>query len=85
MNWRINLPEIEQPIKDLLTKTGESKSDDLMEFKDQITWLLEQEIASRYELQSGMIEVGFKTDQDVIEAMKALNDSERYKKLLNQQ
>lgn len=77
--------QIEQPLKELLEKNNANKESDLKQYKDQISWLLEQEIASRYELQSGMIEVGFKSDKDVIEAITALNDEAKYKQLLNQQ
>lgn len=65
------------------TKLADSRKNDLMSFKDQIKLLLEQDIASRYYLEKGAVEVAFKYDQDVKKSIDILNNSNQYKKILN--
>lgn len=67
------------------TKLADSRKNDLMSFKDQIKLLLEQDIASRYYLEKGAVEVAFKYDQDVKKSIEVLNNSNQYKKILNLQ
>jgi carboxyl-terminal processing protease len=74
--------DIEQQILDLKRETLHNKDQDLITFKPEIKKLLEQEIAGRYYFQSGMIESTFDQDREVIEAIKILNDSERYQSIL---
>jgi len=74
--------DIEQQIMDLKRETLHNKDQDLITFKPEIKKLLEQEIAGRYYFQSGMIESTFDQDREVIEAIKVLNDSERYQSIL---
>ncbi len=74
--------DIEQQIMDLKRETLHNKDQDLITFKPEIKKLLEQEIAGRYYFQSGMIESTFDQDREVIEAIKILNDSERYQSIL---
>ncbi len=74
--------DIEQQILDLKRETLHNKDQDLITFKPEIKKLLEQEIAGRYYFQSGMIESTFDQDREVIEAIKVLNDSERYQSIL---
>ncbi|MEM9337832.1 MAG: S41 family peptidase [Bacteroidota bacterium] len=67
-----------------LNKAGKHNKDkDLVTFKKEIQMLLEQEIASRYFLQSGLVESTFDKDPDVLEAVSVLKYEERYAKLLN--
>ncbi len=71
---------------DQLDKASRHDEDrDLMTFKEEITMLLEQEIASRYFLQRGLIESTFNKDPDILEAVSVIRDEERYAKLLNRQ
>ena len=65
------------------TKLADSRKNDLISFKDQIKLLLEQDIASRYYLEKGAVEVAFKYDQDVKKSIDILNNSNQYKKILN--
>jgi len=74
--------DIEQQIMDLKRETLHNKDQDLITFKPEIKKLLEQEIAGRYYFQSGMIESTFDQDREVMEAIKVLNDSERYQSIL---
>ena len=62
-----------------------NKKDDLTRFKDEITYMLEQELVSRYFFESGMIEAAFDDDQDILAAVKILNDNDEYQRLLSSQ
>ena len=44
---------------------------------------LEEEIVSRYHLERGSVEAGFKYDKDIKMATDILHNSIQYKKLLN--
>ncbi|MBK5278157.1 MAG: S41 family peptidase [Bacteroidia bacterium] len=66
-------------------KLAESRKNDLITFKDQIKLLLEEDIASRYYLEKGAVEVAFKYDEEVKKSIAVLNDSNQYKKILNLQ
>lgn len=75
--------ELKGKFEDLKKTTLHNKNNDLTSFKAEIQMLLEQEIASRYFFQKGLVESTFDKDPDVLEAVKVLNDPERYAKLLN--
>ena len=49
---------------------------------EEIKTLLEQEIASRYYLERGMIESTFEKDRDILMAMEVLADMDRYNAIL---
>jgi carboxyl-terminal processing protease len=66
-------------------KIAESKKNELMLHKEQIKILLEEEIVSRFHLERGSIEAGFKYDTDVKKAVDILHDPKIYKKILNMQ
>lgn len=66
----------------LMNKLNPDKSDDLMRFKDEIKWFLENEIISRYYYQNGRIEMALVADPDIIEAKKVLDDKTRYDGIL---
>jgi carboxyl-terminal processing protease len=67
------------------TKITESKKNELTLYKDQIKMLIEEEIVSRYFLEKGGIETGFKYDEEVKKAVEVLHNNSQYKKVLNQQ
>lgn len=75
--------EIESQISALHNKVKHNKASDLMKFKSQIKSMLEEEIASRYYLQDGMIETSFDEDLDIQESIRILNNTEEYNKILN--
>ncbi len=75
--------EIESQISALHNKVKHNKASDLMKFKSQIKSMLEEEIASRYYLQEGMIETSFDEDLDIQESIRILNNTEEYNKILN--
>jgi carboxyl-terminal processing protease len=72
-------------INALQLKVEENKKNELQLYKDQIKQLLEENIASRYYLAKGTVEVGFKYDKSISKASEILLNQAQYKKLLNQQ
>jgi carboxyl-terminal processing protease len=74
--------DIQEQIKSLKTKVYHNKESDLEKFKIEIKEVLEQEIASRYYLQRGMVESSFDDDADVKAALAVFKDMERYQSLL---
>jgi carboxyl-terminal processing protease len=64
-------------------KLETSKKNELMLFKDQLKLVLEQDIISRFHLERGTIEAGFKTDIDIKKALDVLANQAEYKKILN--
>ena len=62
-----------------------SKERDLTKFKSEITELLEDEIIGRYYFQTGRIQHALLDDSYILEAIKILNDSERYNQILGTQ
>ena len=69
---------------DLVTaRIAESKKNELVLHKEEIKMLLEEDIVSRYHLEKGSVESGFKYDKDIKTATEVLRDNARYRKLLN--
>jgi carboxyl-terminal processing protease len=78
-------PELKGQLDQIQTRINESKKNELMLNKEQIRILLEEEIVSRYHLEKGSVQVGFKYDNEVKRAIELLHDNKQYKKLLNLQ
>ncbi len=78
-------PDIKEQIENLRVATLHNKESDLQTFRSEIKSLLEQEIASRYFLQQGVIESTFEKDPDILAAVDILNDEGRYNDLLSSQ
>jgi carboxyl-terminal processing protease len=74
---------IKDKIESLKAQISHNKEKDLYTFRKEIQQALEEDIASRYYLQKGAIEASFDHDEDILEAIKILKDTERYKKLLS--
>jgi len=74
---------IKGQIENLKTQISHNKENDLKTFKDEIREELEEEIASRYYLQKGTVEASFDSDADVMAAVKVLNNSTEYNKILS--
>jgi carboxyl-terminal processing protease len=74
--------QLKPSIEALYTKLNESRKHDLMNFKDQIKILLEEEIAARYHLEKGAVEARFKYDLEVKKAIDIFHDPAFYKKIL---
>ncbi|HSY61910.1 MAG TPA: S41 family peptidase [Cytophaga sp.] len=61
----------------------QDKENDLIKFKAQILEYLEEEIASRYYLQKGIIEASFDSDNDIQAAIEVLNNKTKYSTILS--
>ena len=61
----------------------QDKENDLIKFKPQIVEYLEEEIASRYYLQRGIIEASFDSDNDIQAALEVLNNKTKYNSILS--
>lgn len=66
----------------LMEKLEASKERDLEMFKDEIVQILEDEIIGRFYYQKGRIEHSLVDDPYILESVKILNDTERYKSIL---
>jgi carboxyl-terminal processing protease len=60
----------------------ENKKDDLVRYKAEIKEVLEAEIVARYYFQTGKMEASFKTDSDIKEALRVLNNNKLYTNIL---
>lgn len=65
------------------TKLRGDKNSDLKLHEQEIRWLLENEIVSRYYYQTGRTENSFSSDPEIKMALKALNNSSIYSAILN--
>ncbi len=74
--------QLKPSIETLQAKLKESRKNDLMNFKDQIKTLLEEEIAARYYLEKGAVEARFKYDLEIKKAVEIFHDQSFYKKIL---
>lgn len=75
--------EIKEQLEALKNRMQHNKENDLLKFKSEIREILEHEIVSRYFFETGAKEAGFDDDPEVQEAIKVLNDSNRYQKILS--
>jgi carboxyl-terminal processing protease len=75
-------PEIEAQLSDLKKRIENSKTTDLVRFKKEISEVLEQQIAFHYALAEGEAAVTLSRDKTVAEAVKILDDNNRYKTVL---
>jgi carboxyl-terminal processing protease len=71
-------PQLDQ----IKTQLSEGRKNDLINFKDQIKPLLEEEIVSRYYFEKGIVEARFKNDNEVKKASDVLRNQSEYKKIL---
>ncbi len=68
------LAEIKTEFEALKNKVSVSKKNDLVQFRDEISRILENEIASRYYFQRGRIEQAFQHDEDLKSAVSVLTN-----------
>ena len=73
---------VAEDFQKLKTKLSRDKSADLKRYQQEITALLEQEIASRYYFQKGRTQQQLASDPEVIKAMNILLDTETYQNTL---
>ena len=67
--------ELKGQIEQIQSRIAESKKNELTAYKDEIKMLLEEEIVSRYHLEKGSIESGFKYDKDIKMATEVLHNT----------
>lgn len=77
------MEDAEKEYQELLERFKPSKERDLQKFKTEIIEILEDEIIGRYYFRTGQIAHGLIEDPFIDEAVKILNDSPRYKSILN--
>jgi carboxyl-terminal processing protease len=75
-------PEIQAEYEGLKAKMMASKKNDLVQHKNEIKQVLENEIASRYLYEKGRYESNFKYDDELAEAVKTLQDKPRLASIL---
>lgn len=74
--------DIKEQIEQLKKRVSHNKEQDLVKNKAEIKEYLEQEIVSRYYFEKGAKEASFDNDQELQAALKVLNNSDEYKKIL---
>ncbi len=74
--------DLKPNIDQIRAKIAENKKNELMLYKDQIRKLLEEDIMSRYYLEEGTVQVGFKYDQELKKASDILLNQSGYARLL---
>jgi carboxyl-terminal processing protease len=75
--------QLKPSIQQLEQRLANNRKNDLNLHKDQIKRLLEEQIASRYYLERGPVEVSLKYDEEIRKAIAVLNNPAQYKKILN--
>jgi carboxyl-terminal processing protease len=67
----------------LKNKINTNKVSDVLRFKDQIAFYLEEQIAFHYSLSEGQAEVSLQRNREIVEAKRVLTNIENYKRLLD--
>jgi carboxyl-terminal processing protease len=80
-----SIDELKPQIDKLRSMIADRRKNDLVNFKDQIRGLLEEDIVAHYYLERGATEVSFKSDPDIRKSIEILNNAPGYKKVLNLQ
>jgi carboxyl-terminal processing protease len=75
--------ELQNQLNALKTKIDQNHSSDFTRFKDEISRILESEIAFHYRVTAGQSEMALDKELEIMEARKALADPAGYKKLLS--
>jgi len=73
---------LQDQIESIKSIVSHDKENDLVKFREEIQRLLEAEISARYYLVSGEIESSLRNDDDVINAIRVLNDKLLYSRFL---
>lgn len=75
--------DVQNEFAKLEEAVNHNKSKDLDTFRDQIEIVLSNEIVSRYYYQKGRIRHSLSGDEDIAEALKVLEEKERYRGILS--
>ncbi len=76
------LQDLNEQLTAIVSKMEQSKENDIERFKQEISELLEMEIATRYYYQKGKIEATIKHDKEIAKAINLLNDPNLYNAIL---
>jgi carboxyl-terminal processing protease len=74
--------EVEPELEALRREIETHRARDIRLHRAEIIPFLQQEIVTRYYHEEGRMQVGFRTDDDLQQAVQVLNNSERYRSLL---
>ncbi|WP_371825401.1 S41 family peptidase [Mucilaginibacter sp. SMC90] len=74
--------DIQAEYEGLKTKLMASKKNDLIQHKDEVKQVLENEIASRYYYEKGRYETNFKYDKELAQAVKTMQDKAQLASIL---
>jgi carboxyl-terminal processing protease len=75
--------DIESQLKNLQSRIEMNKNNGLLNYKNEIAEVLEEQIAFHYALTEGQAEVSLKRDRTLIEARRVLSNPIEYKKILS--
>jgi carboxyl-terminal processing protease len=75
---------VQDQIKSMLQTVAEEKADDLYEYREEITDLIEKDIVTRYYYQTGKIKKSLQNDSEIEVAVELLNDMSKYESLLKE-
>jgi carboxyl-terminal processing protease len=75
--------ELKGQIDQIRARVEESKKNELTLYQDQIKMLLEEDIVSRFHMERGSIELGFKYDPYLKTSTDLLANTSQYRKILN--
>ncbi len=75
---------VQEQIKSMLQTVAEEKADDLYEYREEITDLIEKDIVTRYYYQTGKIKKSLQNDSEIEVAVELLNDMSKYESLLKE-
>lgn len=77
-----NYEDIKGLIEKIETTINDKRKNDLIVHKDQIKQALEADILSRYFLEKGYVEAGFKYDEELAKSLELLAKADSYNKIL---
>ena len=75
--------ELQNQLLALKSKIDQNHSTDFTRFKDEISRILEGEIAFHYRLVAGQTEISLDKEPEIVQARKMLSDNTAYRKLLS--
>ncbi|HEY3403299.1 MAG TPA: S41 family peptidase [Ohtaekwangia sp.] len=77
--------DLEPQLSSLKSKIDASKAGDFVRFRNEISRILEEQIAFHYAQSEGQVEISLQQDKTVLEALKILRTPEAYSKILSPQ
>lgn len=75
--------ELKADLDALQARLSEGRKNDLVLYREEVKHLLEEEIAGRYFMERGQVEVSFKDDPEVVKAAEILGNAAQLAKILN--